>query len=138
MADRISYTIDIKGINDLINRLESATKEEVIKKSLYSGALLLSRWSKENRLTGPRPQFLGVRTGRLRSSIIGSPAQKNGNVYTSKIGTNVIYGPVHEYGSSKRNIPARPFLRPALQDVNNQKNILNILTNNIKEALSNK
>ncbi len=136
-----SYTIEINGIQALINKLEEATKETVIKSSITSGAALLAGWSKKNRLSGPRPQYLGVRTGRLRSSISFTQTVKEGNEYSSKIGTNVEYAPIHEFGGHTGRgkgfmMPARPFLRPSLEDSDNQKTILNILTRNINEALS--
>lgn len=120
-------------------------------------------------LTGPRPQKLGVRTNRLRSSLTAAPARVAGSQVISAIGTNVEYAGVHERGidkevtvrAHKRNIfrthqtgggavfdmktgkikrvkpkkvsllqgqatvrsftrkmklPARPFLRPAIED----------------------
>jgi len=55
-----------------------------------------------------------VDTGRLRASItheIGADSQ--GLVAT--VGTNVVYAPFLEYGTSRMS--ARPFLRPALGSV---------------------
>lgn len=49
-------------------------------------------------LSGPRPQRLGVRTNRLRSSLNASKASVNGNAVESIIGTNVAYAGVYERG----------------------------------------
>ncbi len=136
-----TFTIPITGIKELLNKLDQVTKENVITSSLDRGAALLVGWSKDNRLSGPRPQYLGVVTERLRSSITFTPTIKEGNTYFSKIGTNVEYAAIHEFGGAtgrnhKTIMPARPFLRPALADQDNQKNILNYLTQNINEALA--
>ncbi len=134
-----SYKIEIKGIKELIDKLENSVKPTIIKSSLTQGGALLTAWIKKNRLSGPRPRILGVKSGRLRSSISFSPATQNGNEYSTKIGTNVIYAPIHEFGGrigKRGKMPARPFLRPSLQDEGNRKQILNILTKNISEALN--
>lgn len=44
-------------------------------------------------------------SGRLRGSI----SERYGAGW-AEIGTTVKYAPVHQYGSKKRNIPARPFI----------------------------
>jgi phage gpG-like protein len=157
MADEISYNIEFKGMRELLNKLENATRAAVITKSLKQSALSITGWIKERRLTG-RPG-LNVQTGRLRSSIAASEVQKSGNTYLERIGTNVIYARIHEYGGiiypgakgflawkdratnkwifTKRPvvIPARPFMRPALEDAGNQRMILQNLLDNIQEAL---
>lgn len=159
MADE-HIKIDIKGIVKLFDKLDRGAKESVIKKSLYQGALHIAGWSKNRRLTGPRPAFLGVVSGRLRSSITASRTTKLGDEYRSSIGTNVKYAKVHELGfqgdvfvrsfvrrgkvgthlvrphTRRMNMPARPFLRPSIMDAGNRQNVLKILTENINEELS--
>lgn len=174
MPEGMTYEVKIEGIKELIAKLENATKEEVILSSLDTAAANISGWVKENRLTGPRPQFLGVISGRLRSSISFLPARKAGDGYEVEIGTNVEYARIHEYGGiivkyprssrlmatrfvrgSKKgafkefrvigqgfsfgkhtiNMPARPFLRPAIENEDNQQMVLNILTKNINKEL---
>ncbi len=143
----MEFQVDITGIQKLINKLQASVKDAVIKQSLDLGGALLAGWSKKNRLTGPRPQYLGVVTGRLRSSIAFTKTQHEGNTYFTKIGTNVVYGPQHEFGLTITKIsskgksfqvkyPKRAFLSPAIEDQNNQQKILNILTENINEALN--
>lgn len=137
MGESFSYSIKIKGLQELMNKLTASVRDDIISHSLYQGGLLLAGWSKANRLSGPRPQFLGVITGRLRSSITASQTEHIGSEYRVKIGTNVIYGPIHEFGDFSRGIRPRPFLRPALEDEGNRQEILNILTENINQALEN-
>lgn len=96
----------------------------------------LVRVVKADKLTG---QVLQVRTGRLRRSITGRVEEENGSP-VGLVGTNVSYGRVHELGfkgsvkvkahsrtikgkaipvrahSRKLDIPARPFLVPALNE----------------------
>lgn len=49
-------------------------------------------------------------TGKLISSVITTPPEIIGPAVESAIGSAVVYAPVHEYGSTKKNIPARaPF-----------------------------
>lgn len=144
-----SYTVELQGSQELFNRLTSAVKEGVAIKSLTSGAKIIQAWVMRNRLTGPRPQFLGVRTNRLRSSITAAQAVHVGNEYIAKIGTNVEYAPIHEHGgtiskvSSKGKVysakyPKRAFLQPALEDSGNRQAVLNLMVKNIREALEKK
>ena len=171
----MEYKIDIKGIENLLKKVDSVTQKDVIKQSLYKSAIFITGWIKERRLTGPRPKFLGVKSGRLRSSITASPTVQEGNEYITKIGTNVEYAPIHEFGGvihrnprsslfiqnrfsrgSKKGrfkkgstrgrgftfqgydvtIPSRPFLRPGIEDKDNQKRVLTILVQNINKALA--
>jgi len=159
MADK-QIQIDISGIKRLLRKLQGGTKDSVIKRSLNQGALIVAGWSKERRLSGARPRFLGVVSGRLRSSIAVSITTHVGDEYRANIGTNVKYAKVHELGfqgdvfvrsfvrhtkkgtqfvrphSRKMNIKARPFLRPAIEDSGNRQKILSILISNINEGLN--
>ena len=109
-------------------------------------ALSAIRTSKEKYLTGPRPEKLGVVTGRLRSSIRAKVEARPDRI-VAKFGTDVPYAAIHEFGgttpprtilprkagvlswvsggkrffASKVNHPggkvrARPFLRPAIEE----------------------
>ena len=170
----MSYELKITGLDQLTKKLGVLGAQEVIEQPLYQGALLLQAWSQKNRLTGPRPKFLGVKTGRLRSSITVSRSIKRGE-FKFFIGTNVEYARIHEYGGTihrnprsslyvqnrytrgskkgafKRgatrgrgftyqgydiNIPARPFLRPSIENEGNQKRIIDLITKSVSEALS--
>lgn len=52
----------------------------------------------QTKLTSAGPQFLNVRTGRLRRSARRNRAEVDGDTITSSIGSNVKYAGVHEYG----------------------------------------
>lgn len=58
--------------------------------------------SQRSYLSGPRPQRLGVRTNRLRGSLVAAPARVSGNAIISAIGTNVAYAGIHERGFNGR------------------------------------
>lgn len=100
--------------------------------ALLRAGLVIAAEAQRN-VSGPRPQKLGVVTNRLRTSI---SAVKIGPLAV-KVGTNVVYGPIHEYGGEivprrarwlrfrtpdgewhtvkKVTMPARPYLHPALK-----------------------
>ncbi len=61
----------------------------------------------ETKLTAAGPQFLNVRTGRLRRSIRATDAVISGNVVKSLIGSNVSYAAAQEYGTAPYKIVAR-------------------------------
>lgn len=139
MAD---YKSKIKGLDKLFKKLNNFKKESVIKKSMDEYLLLSERFSKSERLSGPRPEFLGVRTGRLRSSIRFSKTRKIstvfGNRYVGKLGTNVEYASIHEFGGRTGRgrsfiMPARPFLQPAIEE--NRKKLFDILSRAINKEL---
>lgn len=176
----LQIVIPTEDIQKLLNKLRAITRADVIKESLYQGGIHIGGWIKDKRLSGPRSKDrLGVISNRLRSSITTSPAEQSGDTFSVKIGTNVVYAPIHEFGgvihkkaairtiwfkkfkSGKRkgrllfskeknasfgseldfrahdiNMPARPFLRPGLEDEGNRKWVLNNLRKNISKAIS--
>lgn len=151
-----------KQFEILFKRLMVKDRTDVIFKSLKAGGLVVAGWSRTNRLSGPRPKFLGVVTNRLRSSITVSAPQQEGNAYFAKIGTNVKYAGIHERGfvgpvsvpghtrKTKRgfsfvrahtrqlNYAGKPFLRPAVENRGNQIEFFNILVENINKMIGEK
>ena len=130
----------ISGLEKLAMKLRPQVRDNVIKSSLTKGAFYLQNWIQRRRLTGPRPGFLGVVSGRLRASISVQTAQKSGNNYVAKIGTNVVYAAIHEFGGRTGRgkgfmMKPRPFMQPAIDDLKNRKFILTMLTRNIQRAL---
>lgn len=66
-------------------------------------------------VSGPRPQRIDVVTERLRNSLAADDQPHlEGTDLVEEVGTDVPYAPVHEYGGGF--IPARPYLRPALDE----------------------
>lgn len=174
----LQVVIPTEQIETLLNKLKAAVRASVIKDSLYQGGQFINGWIRDKRLTGPRPKYLGVKSDRLRTSITTGSAEQSGNTFFVKIGTNVEYAPIHEFGgvierkasirtiwfkkfkSGKRkgrllfstekkasfgselnigaykiNIPARPFLRPGIEDERNRIWVLNNLKKNISKSI---
>lgn len=142
----MNVDIQVQGLDELMAKLDLATAQKTIEGPLERGAYFLQAWSQKNRLSGPRPTFLGVVTNRLRSSITVSRSIKR-NEFAFFVGTNVEYAPIHEYGRTVSKIsstgkpfmsryPARPFLRPAIQNQENINKITASINKSIAEALS--
>lgn len=131
----IETTINSKDLSRLLNKLDSDVRNQVIMDSLYQSSLYIAEWVKEKRLSGPRPKYLDRVSFRLINSITATPTKKVGNTFTTTIGTNVVYARAHEYGYPPRNLPARPFLRPAFKDNENMQSIITDLTRNIERQL---
>lgn len=55
-----------------------------------------------------------------QSVFIGIPGEKAGRKDAENGVTNAMLGYVHEYGSPAQNIPARPFLEPAAEQIQDQ------------------
>lgn len=83
-------------MGDLFNRSRSLLMADLEKAATVYAMDAQSR-SKRDYLTGPRPEKLGVKTGRLRSSITSS-VKRDGDVVEITNGTNVVYAAVHELG----------------------------------------
>lgn len=129
-------------------------------KGMKKAMLTAERTSRSPYLSG---KALNRRTGRLRASVTHS-VKIVGDKVVGTIGTNVVYGRVHELGyqgpvqvgahartirqafgraitptvvnvrahTRQVNVPARPFLRPAIED--NLSGIGRILSRRIEEA----
>ena len=78
-----------------------------------------------------------VGTSLLRRLITTDESQlAQGNVYIGVAQKNVAtYGAAQEYGSAKRNIPPRPYLRPSV--VENKEEIAEDIKNGIAENMAN-
>lgn len=72
----------------------------------------IGRTSAKKQFGGSRQ--LKVRSGTLRTSIVSGVETKGGKEY-AYVGTDVIYGPTHEYGDYRRNIQVRPYLEPGVR-----------------------
>ena len=81
----------IGGLPKLLKKLSRRVMDKAILKGMKVGATSITGWIKEKRLTGPRPRYLGVVTGKLRSSITAGRAIRRGQRYLVNIGTNVVY-----------------------------------------------
>ena len=132
--------IQIKGTDQFLRRAELFAKKrekidsEVGRVALDMG-LRVIRISRQKYLSGPRPERLGVVTGRLRSSIRAEVRNPSKNQWELNVGTDVPYARIHEMGGAIRKqgfraalnritgrkggryyLKARPFLRPAVEE----------------------
>lgn len=105
-------------------KLKTTVSKKIIK-GLDRAAITYQNEVKQ-QLSGPRSKKkLGVVTGSLRRSVqVDRSNINNGKV---KIGSNLVYAPVHELGYE--SITARPYFMPALKKV--KKNMLSKFKNSL-------
>jgi len=100
----MAINIDIAGIPKLqfaasaLRKASQAIRERLLRAANDFGNDVV-KTSREDYLTGPRPKKLGVGTGNLRSRI-RSIVEASGNDINIKVGTDVIYGRIHEKGGT--------------------------------------
>jgi phage gpG-like protein len=85
-----------KALLQKVDRLAPRIREAVGRKALLQSALLLERHIKMEKLSG---QVLHVRSGRLRSSI-SHRLEPIGQDLTARVGTNLVYARIHEFGGT--------------------------------------
>lgn len=116
-------SIEIRGLEKFMlerNKMEARKIKLMtgVDREVSNFAHSVVRTAKLNYLSGPRPERLGVVTGRLRASVgfkIEKEIKERGDASLSIVfGTDVEYGRYHEQGTSR--LKARPFLRPAVED----------------------
>src|SRR3990167_6598654 len=137
----MSFEFNREQFERLLKKLSAVKQDETIMPALQDGAYHIQEWIMSNRLAGPRPIYLGVVTGNLSSSITVGKTEKIAGCYEVKIGTNVVYAAIHEFGfkgpvdiksyirgatrvrahTREMNMPARPFMRPGFEDKENQR-----------------
>ena len=143
----ISLKLSAKS-RDMLKKMPGLVKPAIFK-GMEQAMTLAEREARLN-LSG---RVLTRRTGRLRNSITHK-VKIQGDKVIGTLGTNVIYGRIHELGgeivpknanalhfnipgvgwrtAKKVVMPARPYLRPALED--NAGNFADIIKNRIEEA----
>jgi HK97 gp10 family phage protein len=101
----------IPGLDDLLTKLKKAKSalDRELNGALLKAGLVVAGQAQRN-VSGPRPDRLGVVTNRLRSSI-SAVLVANGRV---KVGTNVVYAAIHEYGGRTKPHLIRPRKAKAL------------------------
>lgn len=120
MAVSVSIGFDRGTLARLQRKLDAMSPRQNkrwVSRALLRGALLVQKVAAEEKIlrggSGPPvPHILTSRTGTLRRSI---RVDRGGLPEAISIGTDLIYGLVHELGG--RFHPPRPFLSPAADDV---------------------
>lgn len=121
----MAVTVLIRGLEKLARAAEEADRSrrllhEAVKKQSEDFMNRVVRTAKTDYLSGGANDRLKVRTGRLRSSIVGTVVEE-GTDLTIQIGTDVPYAPIHEFGGQtgrggRVHIRARPFLSRSFAD----------------------
>lgn len=127
---KIEFLFDptsIAYINNLSDKMEEGLSKALIKAMLYAEGQAKGIF-KEGGPVLKSPGPLVARTGHLRRSIRSGVDKDVG-----WIGTNVLYGRVHELGLGK--MPERPFLGPSFEGRNLDK-ISDILLDSIVEEMT--
>lgn len=112
-----SKQFKMKGLSELqksLNTLPDKLRDRALKNASAAGARVIQREAK---------RLVPVQTGTLRDSIVVSRTFKQrgrrvvlrGAVVIGLKGVGRYYAHLHEFGTSK--IPARPFMRPALNNM---------------------
>jgi phage gpG-like protein len=94
--------------------IRRAVTGEMLMKAALAGGFVIEAYAKLKASRG-RPG-LNVDTGNLVNSINTTPGEQSHTRAEAQVGTGVIYAATHEFGYPPRNIPARPFMRPAIDE----------------------
>lgn len=86
------HQIVIRELNSFDGRLRDAVSQALARGLQYTVGV-----SQRNYLRGPRPERLGVVTGRLLQSITSRVDAQSDRI-VGAVGTNVPYGAFHEFG----------------------------------------
>ena len=147
----VSLNIEVIGTEQIAKKFQSASQRasQVMREKMQSALFLLESGIKD-KMSG---KVLKVRTGRLRSSVTSRVESAGGDI-VGRVGSNVVYAPVHEYGAvitPKRGkyltfqvdghwvrvrsvrIPRRPIWEPTLKE--NQEKIRNLFRTAFAELL---
>lgn len=96
---------ELASAGDAFSRAKGLLRDGLVREAQAFGLDSVAR-AKKDYLSGPRPERLGVVTGRLRSSIASQVDQEGDNISVA-VGTNVKYAPAHELGfEGTLNVPA--------------------------------
>lgn len=117
--------IIVSGIDKLkkANRIFEQSRRELHKQLVETSRKFsydIVNTSKLNYLSGPRPDKLDIKTGRLRDSI-RSRVITDGSHIQVIMGSHVVYAQIHEFGGytgrgHKAYLRPRPFLKTAIAD----------------------
>jgi HK97 gp10 family phage protein len=126
----VTWKVDLSQFNAQLNKLSSVAKGEALKDAIEAGARVIQA----NAMINANEVFSDKATNALANSIIVE-IEGSGNKLEAKIGPTVIYGRIQELGgwikpitakmlhwvedgidifAKAVYIPARPYLRPAV------------------------
>jgi phage gpG-like protein len=117
------FRADVQGLDRvravLGKTIPNAIRAE-LRRTVYKLAAEVQKHVRDEYLLGPKPYKLEVQTGRLRNNI-NVKVEETSVAIKATVGTNVFYGVAWELGHvknwQKKTQPARPFLKPAVEDL---------------------
>ena len=124
MATQLRTSIvGTKRLKRALDKMNPGVNKRIVRESLIESSFLIQRDAAKNQIlaggggkksgmTKPHPRFLTSRTGTLRRSI---KVDRGPLPFAIEVGTDLTYGAAHEFGSTKRNLPVRAFMQPALE-----------------------
>lgn len=89
-------SIILNGFDDFKDRIDPDKARAALLKTMQQVVRILVAYVQNDELSG---QVLHIRTDRLKASITGS-SEVDGDVITGKIGTNVVYAAIQEFGGT--------------------------------------
>lgn len=146
----ISMSVDITDFSKQLKKLGSAVRNQTLLNAVEAGGRVIQAQAMINA----NEVFSDKATGALANSIIVE-TEGNGTKVSANVGPTVIYGRIHELGgiikavSAKYlhfvidgvdvftktvHIPARPYLRPAVD--NNRDKIVSAIGETIKQKIN--
>ena len=137
----MSNNVKVIKLDNKFKEVIAAASGENIMKALLAGGEVVRNHAKLNI----QAQEL-VDTGTLLNSISVQEGSEGKTDATVEIGTNIVYSAIHEFGGSINqtnawgrgisqtiHIPARPYLRPSLDE--NTKSIVDAIGSSLKHQI---
>ena len=90
-----------RGVTKVLSKLGKNVSLKMVA-TMAIAQRMVANTAKANYLSGPRPDRLGVQTGRLRRSIATPPPKVTPTGVEGEVGTNVVYAAIHEFGGTIR------------------------------------
>lgn len=124
----VTGVVQAKATTAEITKIMAKTELETVALAVKQAGLALERNAKitltqsgRHRPGTPTPSQPGsppaIITGSLRASVkTGSPTKIGFGTYMVQVGPTMVYGRVQELGGGPNNLPARPYMAPALNN----------------------
>ena len=124
----VTGVVEARATTAAITKIMAKTELETVALAVKQAGLAVERNAKiqltqsgRHRPGTPTPSQPGsppaIITGALRASVTTSSPQKVGfGTYMVQVGPTMVYGRVQELGGGPSNLPARPYMAPALNN----------------------
>lgn len=123
----VKINVDSSSTLSALKNLSNEIAEKASQTAIMQAGLLLERETKlmltrsgRHKAGTPTPAAPGqppaIVTGALRASVKTQEPKREGfGTYSVEVGPTIVYGRVQELGGGPSNLPARPYLLPALE-----------------------